>query len=179
MRARVKGKGDELMALAGEGRIWDDASAPAAAGLAGRFAEAWRARPDDPPDPLDFLPEEHTNGDGNGDGPARRDAALLALLRTDLALRREAGEPARAERYLRRCPDLPREVLVALVYEEFCLREEAGEAPDPAEYEARFPGVAAQLREVLDIHEFVGSAHEALTSTFARHGTARRSAVTG
>ena len=85
-------------------------------------------------------------------------AALLALLRVNLALRRETGEPVRVERYLGTFPDLADDVLVALLYEEFCLREEAGDGPELSEYRARFPALAGQLRELLDIHEFVGEA---------------------
>jgi eukaryotic-like serine/threonine-protein kinase len=135
------------MSLADQGRTWEEASSPDAVGLARRFEAAWRSDPSSPPDPAVFLPDE----------PGRRPGALLALLRADLALRREAGEAAQVERYCRHFGDLAEEVLVGLLYEEFCLREEAGEAPDPSEYEARFPAVADQLREVLDIHDLVGS----------------------
>src|SRR6185437_7324983 len=125
----------------------EEASSPDAVRLARRFELAWRAAPSSPPDPVGFLPE----------GPGPRAGVLLALLRADLALRHEAGEPARVERYCLHPTGLADDVLVALLYEEFCLREEAGEAPDPSEYAARFPAVAAQFREVLDIHELVGS----------------------
>src|SRR5215470_1919083 len=147
------------MSLADQGRTWEEASSPDVVGLARRFEAAWRSDPSSPPDPAVFLPEE----------PGRRPGALLALLRADLALRREAGEAAQVERYCRRFGDLADEVLVGLLYEEFCLREEAGEAPDPSEYEARFPAVADQLREVLDIHDLVGSSGSlSLASTDSR-----------
>jgi hypothetical protein len=122
-------------------RIWDDADSPGPALLARRFEAAWRAE-GRRPDPADFLPG----------GLEAAPAALLAVLRADLALRREAGEPARVESYLGRFPGLGGAVLVALLYEEYCLREEAGEAPDPAVYEARFPEAAAELNQVLEIH---------------------------
>src|SRR5262249_26947648 len=105
------------------------------------------AAPHHPPDPASFLPDD----------PDLQPGALLALLRADLALRREAGDPVRVERYCYHFTNLPDDVLVALLYEEFCLREEAGETPDPAEYQARFPAVAKLLREVLDIHALVVS----------------------
>ncbi len=151
------------MALADQGRAWEEASSPDAARLAREFEAAWRSDPSSPPDPAGFLPDE----------PGRRPGALLALLRADLALRREAGEPARVERYCRRFADLADEVLVGLLYEEFCLREEAGEAPDPSEYEARFPAVADQLREVLDIHDLVGSSGSLSLSTAATGADSR------
>ena len=79
------------------------------------------------------------------------------MLRTDLALRRESGEPVRVEWYEERYPGLGDDVLLALLYEEFCLREEAGQAPGLGEYEERFPKLAPQLCEILEIHEWVGS----------------------
>jgi hypothetical protein len=121
--------------------IWDDADSPGPALLARRFEAAWRDT-GHRPDPADFLPG----------GLEADPAALLAVLRADLALRRQAGEPAGVESYLGRFPGLAGAVLVALLYEEYCLREESGEVPDPAEYEARFPEVAAELRQVLEIH---------------------------
>ena len=133
----------------GSGRTWDAASSPAAVGLARRYEAAWRGG--HRPDPGDYLPRD----------PDSRPGALLALLRADLGLRREAGEPARVEQYLRRHPDLPPDAVVALLYEEFCLREEAGEAPASAEYYARFPELVAPLGRVLEIHELVGSGRSA------------------
>src|SRR5262249_8094507 len=105
----------------------------------------WRSDSSVHPDPTDFLPPELGGNPG----------ALLALLRADLALRHEAGEPVGGDWYRRRYPGLDDQGLVALIYEEFCLCEEAGQAPDPAEYQARFPEVAALLREVLEIHGFL------------------------
>jgi len=129
------------------GQTWDAAASPEALGLARRYEAAWRlgARPD----PGDYLPRD----------PGARPGALLALLRADLALRRESGEPTptRVEQSLARHPELPADAAVALVYEEFCLREEAGQAPEPADYLARFPALAAPLRRVLAIHDLVGS----------------------
>ncbi|HWE38281.1 MAG TPA: protein kinase [Isosphaeraceae bacterium] len=125
-------------------RVWDDADSLGPALLARRFEAAWRAD-GRRPDPADYLPAE----------PDADPAALLAVLRADLALRWEAGEPARVESYLGRFPRLGGAVLVALLYEEYCLREEAGAGPDRAEYEARFPEAAAELRQVLEIHSLV------------------------
>ena len=135
------------MAMTSRGRIWDEASSPAAARLARAYEADWRSRPYNPPDPRDYLPRD----------PARGPGAFLAVLRADLALRRGAGEPVRVEWYAERYAGLDDEVLVALLYEEFCLREEAGESPRPAEYETRFPELARPLGEILEIHEWVGS----------------------
>ncbi len=135
------------MAMIGRGRIWDEASAPAAERVARSYESAWRAQKDTPPDLWDFLPDE----------PELRSGALLALLRTDLALRWEFGESVLVEWYDERYPGLGDEILVALLYEEFCLREEAGEDPGLPEYEARFRHLAPLLGEVLEIHEWVGS----------------------
>jgi serine/threonine protein kinase/transposase len=125
-------------------RVWDDADSLGPALLARRFESDWRAE-GRRPDPADYLPAE----------PDADPASLLAVLRADLALRWEGGEPARVESYLVRFPRLGGAVLVALLYEEYCLREEAGEGPNPAEYEARFPEAAAELRQVLEIHSLV------------------------
>jgi serine/threonine protein kinase/predicted Zn-dependent protease len=127
------------------GRTWDTASSPEVVRLARQFEAEWRAGRGARPDPIDFLPDRSD----------ARPGALLALLRIDLALRREAGEPVGVDWYRDRYPALGEETLVALIYEEFCLREEAGESPDPAEYEARFPDVAPRLREVFEIHGFL------------------------
>lgn len=129
------------------GRTWDDADSPDALGLAQRYEAAWRDPSHPRPDLAGFLP---------GD-PAERSAAALALLRADLGLRIEAGEPVRVEWYRDRHPELTPETLVALLYEEFCLREEAGDDPDPIEYDDRFPELAPQLREILDIHSLVAA----------------------
>ena len=130
------------------GRTWDEAASPASACLVRRFEDRWRASiGPDRPDPLDFLPDD----------PAERPGALLALLRADLALRRESGEPVAVEWYGGLHDGLGSEGLVALLYEDFCQREEAGESPEVADYAARFPGVAEALREILAIHDLVGT----------------------
>ena len=59
-------------------------------------------------------------------------------------------------------PQLPPNLLLALVYEEYCVRKDAGETPDPLEYDARFPAIAAEVRDLIDIHEFVDSIHDHL-----------------
>ena len=131
------------------GPIWDEASGPQALDLARRHRSRWDdSDPARRPDLRASLPE---------DGPEARPGLLLALLRVDLALRREAGEAVAPEWYLGRHPGLDEDVLVALVYEEFCLREEDGERPDPAEYRARYPGLAGRLGEILEIHELVAA----------------------
>ncbi len=142
------------MSRSAPGRTWEEASAPAAVRLARRFEAAWRNDPGRRPDPDGFLPDDGLECPG----------ARLALLRVDLALRREAGEAVGAEWYRRRYPDLDDETLVALIYEEFCLREDDQEDPDPAEYVARFPEVAERLRRVFDIHGLVGSGQTTVLS---------------
>ncbi len=128
---------------------WDEASSPAATRLARRFEDAWKAsRPKNRPDPAAYLPG----------GPETTPAAWLALLRADLNLRWDAGEPVRVEIYRDSHPELDAETLVALCYEEFCRREEDGDAPFPSEYDERFPDLATRLRRVFDIHELVGNA---------------------
>ncbi len=136
-----------MIAPTASGRIWDEATTPEALELARRFDAAWREpEPGRRPDPFDFLPEGAEPG-----GPG----LLLALLRSDLALRRLGGEPVRIEEYRDRHPGIRDEVMVALIYEEFCLREEAGERPDPAACHDRFPDLAGPLREILAIHDLV------------------------
>src|SRR5271166_345040 len=125
--------------------IWEAADASGPKLLVRRFEAAWRADSGRHPDPVDFLPGDR----------ATDPAALLALLRADLIMRHEAGEPFSVESYPERFPGLPNAVLVALLYEEYCLREERGKAPDLSEYENRFPAAAADLREILEIHSLV------------------------
>ncbi len=128
---------------------WDEASSPAATRLARRFEDAWRgSTPRNRPEPGDFLPE----------GPDATPAAWLALLRIDLNLRWDDGDPVRVETYRDRYPKLDVETLVALCYEEFCRREDDGLTPFPSEYDERFPMLADRLRRVFDIHELVGNA---------------------
>jgi hypothetical protein len=133
------------MGLTTSNRIWDDASSPLVARLARQYEADWRSSPGRRPEPRDYLPGE----------PDLRPAALLELLRIDLALRRGARERVFVEWYRDRYPELGGESLMALLYEEYCLREEAGESPEAAEYAARFPAVAASFRDVLDIHSLV------------------------
>jgi serine/threonine protein kinase/Tfp pilus assembly protein PilF len=79
-------------------------------------------------------------------------------LRTDLALRWEAGDRIGAGWYLQSFPELDEDSSVALVYEEFCLLEEDGSEPEPTEFLTRYPALAEPLRRVLDIHGLIGSA---------------------
>ena len=51
---------------------------------------------------------------------------------------------------------------IALVYEEYCVRQEAGEALDPREFDSRFPAIAAEVRDLIDIHKFVDSSQDLL-----------------
>ncbi len=138
-----------MSSIAPRSGTWDEASSPAATRLARRFEAAWRgSSPQRRPDPAAFLPE----------GPDSTPAAWLALLRIDLNLRWDDGEPVRVETYRDRYPKLDIETLVALCYEEFCRREEDGQTPFPSEYDERFPTLADRLRRVFDIHELVGNA---------------------
>ena len=116
--------------------------------LVERYEADWRSSPGSRPDPAEYLPDD----------PVQRPAALLALLRADLALRWRMQERRPIEWYRDRYPELDGESLVALLYEEYCLREEAGESPEAAEYQARFPDVADSFQEVLEIHDLVGRA---------------------
>ena len=139
------------MSLTVAGQTWEDASSPAALQLSRRFEAAWRdacARSARLPLPENFLHAGAAAGSGAG--------TLLALLRSELGLRREAGERPVLESYLARYPNLSEEAYTALIYEEFCLREEAGEAPDAEEYLARFGAVSSRLRRVFDIHRLMG-----------------------
>ena len=145
------------MSMSIAGRTWDDASSPAVARLVRRFEEAWSRGGGRRPEPADFLPIDSRE----------RPAALLALLRADIALRWGAGDRVRVEWYRSNYPALDVEGLVALLYEEYCLLEESGEPPDPAGFYARFPEAAPLLRKVLEIHGLVGSGQ---TSTLRSRG---------
>jgi serine/threonine protein kinase/predicted ATPase len=100
-----------------------------------RFVAAWRqgARP-----PIgDALPAE---------GPGRR-LLLVELVHTELELRLKAGEPARAEEYLTRYPELADDVeaAVGLVVAEYDLRRRAEPHLPPDEFVQRFPRYRAEL----------------------------------
>ena len=149
------------MSLTHSTGIWDDTSSPSIVALVMRYQADKRSSPKFRPDPRNYLPDD----------PRQRRAALVALLRADLILCSEAGEPSPIESYRDRFPELDDELLVALLYEEYCLREEAGEAPEAAEYEVRFPRLAGSFQEVMAIHELVGRAR-ASWSRGARQGGA-------
>ncbi|HYN63773.1 MAG TPA: hypothetical protein VES36_04135, partial [Candidatus Limnocylindrales bacterium] len=59
------------------GRTWDEATSPSVVALTRDYEDAWRSSSGPRPDPSDHLPSD----------PRQRLGALLALLRTDLALR--------------------------------------------------------------------------------------------
>ena len=67
-------------------------------------------------------------------------AILCELVRVDLEVRRDRGEPRRLEEYLARFPHLAEQpdLLDAMAFEEYRLRLRAGESPTPAEYADRF-----------------------------------------
>ena len=149
------------------GLLWDEASDPAAVELARAYEVAWQSsKPGRRPDPEPFLGPDHQARPGD----------LLAVLRTDLTLRRRDREAVDLAAYRDRFPSLHPDAFVALLYEDFCLREEAGETPEASEYEARFPEFAAGLRDLLIIHDLVaepGSTSTDLTTdlvSFPRSG---------
>jgi serine/threonine protein kinase/Tfp pilus assembly protein PilF len=127
------------------GEFWNDTTSPDIIRRAQEYESALRASPVRRPEPREYLPSD----------PAERPAALLALLRVDLAQRWQASQRVSIEWYRDRYPELDGEALVTLIYEEYCLREEAGEAPEAAEYDDRFPEVAASFRAVLEIHSLI------------------------
>jgi tRNA A-37 threonylcarbamoyl transferase component Bud32 len=104
-----------------------------------RFTVAWQHG--SPPLLDDYLPAESE----------LRRAALVELARTDLQLRLQAGEPARAEDYLERFAELAADPAAAavLVGAEYSLRRQAGTAPAPGEYLQRFPRYADLLAACL------------------------------
>ena len=140
------------MNVAASGRTWEEASSPDALRLTRGYEEAWQRAElaGSRLDPAEFLSRLRAGGEVPG--------ARLAVLRTDLSLRWDAGDRVSALWYLDRFPDLGEDCLVALVYEEFCLLEEAGQAPETADFLARYSALAEPLRRVLDIHCLIGSA---------------------
>jgi serine/threonine protein kinase/Tfp pilus assembly protein PilF len=145
--------------------ISDEADSLGPGLLVQRYEAAWRAATGPRPSVSDFLP----------DGPADPDA-LLALLSTNLALRRQSGEHVRVEEYIDQFPNLSLDAVVALLYEDYCLREEAGERPSLDDYGARFPAASADLRQVLEIHSLVRSGRSAMPGPNAPHSASLPSA---
>ena len=140
------------MNVAASGRTWEEASSPDALRLTRGYEEAWQRAElaGSRLDPAEFLSRLRAGGEVPG--------ARLAILRTDLSLRWDAGDRVSALWYLDRFPDLGEDCLVALIYEEFCLLEEDGQAPETADFLARYSALAEPLRRVLDIHCLIGSA---------------------
>lgn len=156
-RGKGKGVGDP----SGSTCVWDESESPDVQALVKRFTsdwESWRDHRESSrgevlsprPDPADYLPL------GLGLAAHGQSAAVFAVLRADLGLRRADGERVRLEEYQDRWPEVERDVLVGLIYEEICLREDEGERPSQAEYTQRFPEVAEALGKVLEIHSLVG-----------------------
>ncbi|MDG3005665.1 serine/threonine-protein kinase [Paludisphaera mucosa] len=140
------------MSVGAWGRTWEDASTPSAARLTRRYEQAWREAEasGSRPDPRLFL--------SGWSEPGGFPGARLAVLRTDMSLRWEAGQRASADWYVKHFPELGEDTIVALIYEEFCLLEEAGESPEADAFLARYATLADPLRRVLDIHRLVGTA---------------------
>jgi len=140
------------MNVAASGRTWEEAASPDALRLTRGYEEAWQKaeRAGSRLDPGEFLAHLGVGGEVAG--------VRLAVLRTDLSLRWDAGDRLGARWYLVRFPDLGEDSLVALIYEEFCLLEEDGQAPETADFLARYSTLAEPLRRVLDIHCLIGSA---------------------
>jgi len=140
------------MNVAASGRTWEEASSPDALRLTRAYEEAWQRGElaGSRLDPAEFLSRLSAGQEVPG--------ARLAILRTDLSLRWDAGDRVGPHWYRDRFPDLGEDCLVALAYEEFCLLEEDGQAPETADFLARYSALAEPLRRVLDIHCLIGSA---------------------
>jgi len=80
---------------------------------------------------------------------------LSALVKTELACRRAAGEDAAAAEYLDRFPALrgDDDRALSVIYEEYCLRFEAGEAVDQAAFCARYAPWKDSLEMQLVFHD--------------------------
>ncbi len=140
------------MKVAASGRTWEDASSADALRLTRAYEEAWKHAElaGSRLDPAEFLSRLSADHEVPG--------ARLAILRTDLSLRWDAGDRVGPDWYRDRFADLGVDSLVALAYEEFCLLEEDGQAPETTAFLARYAALAEPLRRVLDIHCLIGSA---------------------
>jgi WD40 repeat protein/tRNA A-37 threonylcarbamoyl transferase component Bud32 len=76
----------------------------------------------------------------------------------ELERRLRAAAPCRAEDLFAAFPSLAADTDAALelIYTEFVLREELGQHPSPAEWQDRFPQWQADLRQLFQVHRFVG-----------------------
>ncbi len=99
------------------------------------FEEAWQAGRR--PDLEDYLPEG---------GPDRL-AVLIELVHVDLERRLRAGEPARAEDYLRRYPELAErpDLVLGLIAAEFTHRQRGEPGLALKEFMVRFPAYRDEL----------------------------------
>lgn len=128
--------------------IWDRAEDEENRRRARVFEQEWHrskglggSRPHLP----DYLPRSNSD----------RPAALLALIRVDMACRNDCGDVVRVEDYLvlgEPALKIP-EVLAGLAFEEYMLRVEAGERPRWCEYESRFADAGESLKELILIQE--------------------------
>ena len=100
-----------------------------------RFERAWEEG--GRPTLDDYLPADETV----------RSAAVIELAHAELEYRLRAGEPARAEEYLRRYPELreDRAAALDLIAAERDLRSRQENQPGIAEYLERFPEYGAEL----------------------------------
>jgi WD40 repeat protein/serine/threonine protein kinase len=82
------------------------------------------------------------------------------VLRADQRRRWQRGEQYLVEAYLRQHPALCKdtEAVLDLIYNEVILREEQGAKSPLEEYQKRFPDLAAQLKDLFDVHQALESA---------------------
>jgi tetratricopeptide (TPR) repeat protein len=114
------------------------------------YEELWRrSRPGARPDPFAYIREKA--------GGAGQSGERLAILRSDLSLRWEAGERIAASWYFERDPHLDEATRVALIYEEYCLGEEYGARPNRLEFLNRYAEFGEQLERLFQIHGFIDS----------------------
>jgi WD40 repeat protein len=123
------------------------------------FESAWRQG--ERPSVADYL---------TGVGGPLRVALLAELARLDLQFRRHAGEPARAEDYLDRFPELRQDPAaeLALIVAEFRARRRTDPGCDTAEYLRRFPARRDELEPLLSDDPAPGGPAEELPDTVLR-----------
>jgi WD40 repeat protein len=123
------------------------------------FESAWRQG--ERPSVADYL---------TGVGGPLRVALLAELARLDLQFRRHAGEPARAEDYLDRFPELRQDPAaeLALIVAEFRARRRTDPGCDTAEYLRRVPARRDELEPLLSDDPAPGGPAEELPDTVLR-----------
>ena len=142
-----------MMARIDQSRIWEEAASPPNDSLVRRFIVRL-AQGQGEPSRSGELPPRRPR-------PAGRRRSWLSFAPTWRSVARPASWFA-SSRISAAFPNSRRTCWSRSSTRSIASAQDAGEAPDPHEYDARFPAIAAEVRDLIDIHEFVDSSPDDL-----------------